>query len=208
MDKQAREARKMAKDLPFSKKVAYIWEYYKYWILGGLFLILAIGGTVYTIATRPTYDMTVGYYSEQPMSQETVAELEAFLEGYVEDYDGNGEVKVRVNLTSLATLGNTPDVDYALQQKLFAELASGTYPIILVDGMYYDLVAEGSFADAMESLRDMSQSPLADLLPEGIVQPFWCTRAIYGPEEKKEERILEHQRAIDMEVAIFGEREE
>ena len=208
MDRQAKEARKMAKDLPFGKKVAYIWEYYKYWILGGLFLILSIGGTAYSIATRPTYDMTVGYYSEQPISQETVAELETYLAGYVEDYDGDGEIAVKVNLTSTALLGNTADIDYAVQQKIFAELATGTYPIILVDGKYYDLVSEGSFADAMESMRDITQSQLINLLPEGIVQPFWCTRAIYGPEEKKEERILEHQRAIDMEVAIFGEREE
>lgn len=209
MDRQAREARKMAKNLPFGKRIAYIWEYYKYWILGAVFLILAAGGTIYTIVTRPTYDMTIGFYSEQAIGQDTIAELENFLAEYVEDYDGNGEKSVKVYVTSSALLGSTPEAEYAVQNKMFAELAAGSYPVYLVDGVYYNIVTDGSFEDTMESLRDVKASPMAIILPSEDAQPvFWCTRALYGPEEGKEKPMLEHERAVKMELAIFGEREQ
>lgn len=209
MDKQAKEARKMAKDLPVGKKISHIWEYYKYWILGGLFAVLVIGGTVYSVVTKPTYDLTVAYYSEEPVSPEKTEELEAYLASLIEDYDGNGETTVRVNVVSASTLGETADIEYAVQQKFVAELAAGSAPIFLVNGVYHETVTDESFSDTMESVREITaDTDFGALLGDKTENPvYWCTRVVYGTEQKKEERIQEHDHAAALEVAVLGERE-
>lgn len=208
MDKQAREARKMAKELPFGKKLPYIWMYYKYWILGISFLITLIAVSAYQIANRPEYDLEICYYAENGIADETVAALEEYFAGYVEDVTGDGIslVKVYVNAENLIGMGD--EASYMIQTKLLAELAAAEYSAFLFDGAYYEMVQRGTYEGSMESLRSIESVPeLKELipLPEGS-HLYWGTRALYETEMDKPEKVSLYHRVAEVEHAVFGER--
>ena len=105
MDKQAREARDMVKNMPLKEKIAHIWLYDKWWIIGITVVLLLIFGTVYEVMTRPTYDLEIGFYSEKYFSDETLAAMEEAIAPYVSDTDGDGEKTVKIYNVSLSAMG-------------------------------------------------------------------------------------------------------
>lgn len=208
MDKQAREARKMAKELPFREKVAHIWMYYKNWIIGSIIAAILIGTTAYQMVTRPSYDLELNFYSDKMLSEESVAALEQYIAGFVEDVDGDGEVTVKIYTNFASILGGGAEGTYAIQTKLMSELTAGEYSIYLFDESYSEQMTQGMYEGCMESMRNVSEVPELQALlklPEGT-NIYWGTRSLYETESEKEEKILAHDRAVAVEEAIFGER--
>lgn len=208
MDRQAREARQMAKELPFREKVAHIWMYYKNWIIGGIIAAILIGTTAYQMATRPSYDLELSFYAEKMLSEESVAKLEQYIAGFMEDVDGDGEVTVKIYTNFASILGGGAEGTYAIQTKLMSELAAGEYPVYLFDETYSEQMNQGMYEGCMESMRNVSEAPQLHALlklPEGT-NIYWGTRSLYESEQEKEEKILTHDRAIAVEEAIFGEK--
>lgn len=209
MDKQAREARRMAKELPLKAKISYIWTYYKWWIISISAAVLLIGGTAYEMATRPTYDLEIGFYSEKYMDEESIAALEEYFSQFVEDTDGDGKQTVRIYNTSISMMGGSGEGEMAIQSKFMAELSSGAYPVFMFDDYFYQIMQGESYHDTMESFRNIG----ALNLPENIHIPennhiYWATRALYANESKKESKVSLHDKTVELEYRIFGERTE
>ena len=208
MDKQAREARKMAKELPLREKISYIWMYYKEWIIGILFVVIALGTTVYQIATRETYDMEIGYYAEKMITKDTLAALEEYLANYVEDINGDGVSTVKVHPNIASVIGGGQDAMETVQNKLLSELTAAQYPVFFFGDFFYDIVQVGAFEGCMESLRNIEESEdLKNIInpPEGTMI-YWGTRTLYDAEMDKPEKVFIHQKAVETEEAILGER--
>lgn len=207
MDKQAKEAKQMAKNLPLKEKIGYIWLYYKWWIISVIALVLVIGGTVHEMVTRPKYDLEIAYYTEKSVPEETIVKLEEYFAQFVEDFDGDGNKAVRIYLTSMALGGENPEAQMALQMKFTAELSAGTYPVILSDEYFNEVLLQESYVGVGDKERAFTEvEALAEIsgAEEGN-NVYWRTRALYENEKKKEERVIQYQNSSKTEKAIFGE---
>ena len=208
MDKQAKEAKEMAKNLPIKEKISYIWMYYKWWIVGITAAILIIGGTVFEVLTRPTYDLEIAYYSNDVVSEETIAVMEEYFAQFVDDTDGNGEKNVKIYNTYLSLGGEDPTAQVMVQNKFVAELSSKSYSVFILDDTFAQIIQNDSFEGTLNELRDMAEYPeLKDKfkIKDGT-HVYWGTRTVYPSEADQEKRIVEYNRALQTETAIFGER--
>ena len=206
MDREAREARQMAKNLPFKAKMAHIWTYYKWWILGTVAAVLLIGGTIYEVLTRPSYDLEIGYYSEKYVSDETIQAMESYFSQYVEDIDGDGQKTVKIYSVSSSMAGESAEAQMAIQTKLMAELSAGSYPVFFFDETFCQMLQQDSYEGTMESFRDMAENPEmceAFGLEEGT-HVYWATRSLYQNETNKEDKQAEHDLAVSIEQSAFG----
>ncbi|MBQ2615083.1 MAG: hypothetical protein IJB80_07165 [Clostridia bacterium] len=209
MDKQAREAKQMVKELPFRDKVAHIWTYYRGIIITVLVIVLAIGGTAYQIATRPSYDLEISCYTKVGMTEEAIAALESYFAEYVEDLDGDGEKTVKIYDNVAASMGPEQDGVVIMQQKFTVEIAAAQYPVFLLDESFAAVAGKGDLDGTMESFRSIKTAPeIAEILnlPEGQ-ELYWSTRILYENEQDKPESLAKHQMAVAIEKALFGERE-
>ena len=208
MDNQTREARQMAKNLPLKDKIAHIWTYYKWWIIGVTVGVVLIAGTAYEIATRPTYDLEIGYYSDKYVSDETIAAMEAYFAQFVEDMDQDGQQTVKIYAVSASMMGGSGEGQMAIQSKFMAELSSGAYPVFFFDDTFFEMMKQDAYDGTMEFYRDMADIP--ELKEKFQIQDgshvYWATRELYQNEAKKEEKIAVHEHAVRTEQAIFGER--
>ncbi len=208
MDKQEREARQMAKELPFREKVSYIWMYYKNWIITGIVVLLMVGTTAYQIATRPTYDLEIGYYAEKTITDETITALEEYLANYVEDIDGDGVSTVKIYANIASVIGGGQEAMYAIQNKLLAELTTAQYPAYFFDDFFYDMMQKGDCEGCMESFRDVEESDALKTIinPDEGTKIYWGTRSLYETEKDKPKNVTLHEKAVEAEIDIFGDR--
>ena len=208
MDKQEREARQMAKELPFREKVSYIWMYYKTWIITSIVVLLVGGTTAYQIATRPTYDLEISYYAQNAITDKTIAALEEHLANYVEDIDGDGVSTVKIYANVASVIGGGPEAMYAIQNKLVMELTAAQYPVYFFDDYYYDMMQTGAYQGCIESLRNVEESDALKTIinPDEGTKIYWGTRSLYETEKDKPENITLHEKAVEAEIEIFGER--
>lgn len=130
------------------------WYYYKWYVIGGLFLLFALIIVVTQSVTREKYDASVIWAMHGYVDQPYVQELEKELEKYCEDMDGNGEVNVRVTLVTFTSEGGMPNsnVEFSMQQKLITQLSAGDVYIIVSDEITYESYL--SRLNAFEKIED------------------------------------------------------
>ncbi len=116
------------------------WYYYKWYVIGGLFLLFALVVAITSTATQEKYDASVIWamhgYVEQPYLDAMAEELEK----HCDDLDGNGEVNVRVILVTYTSDGGmlNGDVELSMQQKLVTQLSVGEVYIVIADEVSYE----------------------------------------------------------------------
>ncbi len=212
MDKQSKEAKEMAKNLPLKDKLLYIWEYYKSWIIGIPIALILIGSTIYEIATRPTYDMEISLFSECYFSDEMIIEMENYISQFVDDVDGNGIKNVKiyptngpVNKTGDLLVDSNKEAAVAIQTKFAAEITASSYPVYLLDDFFNNILDTPSYDGAFEKSVNINKSE--ELM--NIVNPaqgkniYWCTRALYEKEKDDEKRLAEYELAQKVQQSIF-----
>ncbi len=206
MDRQAREARESAKKLPFGKKVSYIWQYYKAWILTPLIIILVIGYTVYEIKSRPDYDLEATFYSESYVSDEQILAMEEYLSQFVEDRNKDGIQNIKLHLASVAMMDNEIEGVMAIHTKFSTDMAAGGDPVLLVDSAFHEVLENDVYAQAIETPRELTAiSEIREIFPfpEGI-KVYWVTRAVYHDKMDDAEVVELHETAVLTENNIFA----
>ena len=88
MDRDAREAKAMTKELPVKDRMANFWYYKKWWIIGIAAALIVVAITVFEIVNTPQYDLYVGYYSETAVSDETVNRIKETMLDFANDVNG------------------------------------------------------------------------------------------------------------------------
>ena len=141
----------------FSKLKSLIsnyWYYYKWYVIGGLFLLFALIVLLMQPATIEKYDASVIWAMKGYVDTPYLQEMEKELEKYCEDIDGNGEVNVRVILVTYTSDGGMPnsDVEFSMQQKLVTQLSAGDVYIVISDETAYE--NHISKLNAFEDLED------------------------------------------------------
>ncbi len=202
MDKQRKEAKELAKNLPFQKKVEHIWMYYKWWIISAIVVVALLVGTIYDVMTRPSYDMEMALYSKKYISENTVAALEEYLSPMVPDLDGDGERAVKIYAVSIDLIGEEEGTA-AVQTKLSTEILTGAYPVFLVDDGFYEILQLDGYRGAIESFREINEiKELSEILHlDGDEKMYWGTAVPYD-----DASVDVYDGAVQMETEIFGPR--
>jgi len=141
----------------FSKLKSFVsnyWYYYKWYVIGGLFLLFALIVLLMQSVTIEKYDASVIWAMKGYVDTPYLQEMEKELEKYCEDIDGNGEVNVRVILVTYTSDGGMPnsDVEFSMQQKLVTQLSAGDVYIVISDETAYE--NHISKLNAFEDLED------------------------------------------------------
>lgn len=206
MDKQTREARDMAKNLPFGEKIQHFWEYYKWRVVVVLFIAFLVISTIHQVITRVDYDLQVAYYGSVDFTEEQAAKLTEYLSGVIEDIDGNGEKNVNVVIMGSAFATENMQMKMALEQAFASEIAAGIYGAYILDEQYCEAYGPTSDAGVIETAFDMTQnSDISKPLGLGEEPLYWCTRRYYKNEQEDEEKQLIRHNALLAEALIKGE---
>lgn len=111
----------------------YFWMYYKWQTIGIVAIIAMVAITAVQCSTREKYDVTVTYAGAAYMDAETTDKLEAALEEYVTDIDGNGEKNVFVQQLTMSASGADAQMDMAMNDKHTVSLMEDTYHLYIYD---------------------------------------------------------------------------
>ena len=110
----------------------YFWMYYKWHVLGTLFVIIAVTVTIVQVATKPKYDLTVCFAGTAIIPEEIAVSIEDTLGPLCEDVDGNG--KKNITFTQLC-IDHKSDPEYAMSmmQKLNLMLTEDDVYLYIMD---------------------------------------------------------------------------
>lgn len=203
MDKQAREAKEMVKNMTIKEKFAHFWNYYKIHTIVTLVVLGLIGVTVYQFVTTEEYDLEIEFYGTRMVSEEQAAALEDYLKDYVDDMDGDGEKTVKLIRTgSLSEMGAA---GYG-NMKFTAELAAGQYAIYILNEEMYDLYMKNDEEMFIQSFDIRENPKCAELLgmSEADEPTYWCMVRLPDSIKDKPESKLKMQNAENATKAILN----
>ncbi len=206
MDRQTLDARESAKKLPFGKKIAHIWMYYKGWIIAPLLVVLAIAYTVYEVKSRPDYDLEATFFSEILIGEEQLIALEEYLSPFVVDRNGDGKTNIKLHSASVAMMDHEIEGAITINTKFSTDMAAGSDPVILVDRAFYEILMQDVYAQAIEEPKELTAIPELKeklALPDGEAV-YWVTRALYQDEIGDEKATILHDTAVKTEEKIFN----
>ena len=208
MDKQAKEAKEMVKNLPFKDKVKHFWYYYKIHTIAAAFILLLVGITIYQSVTQEKYDLEISYYGNELISEEQEKEIEEKLAQYVEDVDGDGQKKVHLIVNSILDEG-----EYAMyaNTKFTAEVSAAAYSAYILDESKYKLITDdgtdgNSGEDDMISAFDMRESEKCkEIFKLGDNPMYFCMIKPRNPEKAKKTELDSYNNAVLLGEALKGE---
>lgn len=109
----------------------YFWEYYKWHVIGGLFVIICVVTTAVQCATREKYDITVTYAGNLPFDTETQDKIEEALSPFVDDIDKDGKQSVFFQSLTISGAKGQEQYDMAIMTKLDLEFQNDCSNIFL-----------------------------------------------------------------------------
>jgi len=156
-----KEERETIKDAPFKKRMEYFWEYYKWWVIGGVFAIIVIVMTVRSIVTHKNDVLYVAMINcvEVAGSDAEGSIKEPFLTAHDFDYKKNNilfDIDLKMNFSSIAhkEANEIPEgyTDYVSitnssnsRQTLSVYIAAGTVDLMVSSENWFDEYAYGGF---------------------------------------------------------------
>lgn len=204
-------------DVPqtFAEKWENFWYYHKWHAIIALFLAVTLIIATVQCAERESYDSEFVLFSYNTFTAAEMDAVEAELEKYYPDLNGDGEVNVQVIDCSYSDK-ELSDQQAAKKQKLTAVLASHNNALIfIVDDETFKFLEqshEGFFVDTGLSQKEGRAEPLPqsfysavnEQLPEGFSLPegLYLTRRIadettlIGKSEGIEEKIAAADKTI------------
>ncbi len=206
MDKQTKEAKAMAKELPFKERLDHIWTYYKWRFIVGISVVLLIGFSIYQVVTKPTFDLEVVMYADAFVNDESIANLENYLSQFVEDVDGDGEKTVDVIYISTGGMDGNIEYQSGIQMKFVAELSADMYYPYILEGKFYELAQQEGYAEAFEEFTPVSQNEELNKIINPLQNGdfYWSTRTLYDRNKEKEDAAIKYNAAKELKNRVFG----
>ena len=111
----------------------YIWCYYKWYFIGGVFALFLIVTTCVQCATAVKYDATVTYVGQMVFSQEQQETIEVAMANEIDDATENGKLDVFFQSLTQQPAGAVQDPQYeqAMVIKAMVEYQSGEICLFL-----------------------------------------------------------------------------
>ncbi len=150
-----KEEREKIKNGTFKQKAAYFWEYYKWYVIVPVIVIVFLGTTIYQKVTAPEIILngillnTYNANSEEP-SQKVIDDFSKLQEIDTKEY----EVTLNTSMSFVAN-DTSGTANYESVQALMAWVAAGSVDFISGDhAAMTDLAYNGYFVDLREFLSD------------------------------------------------------
>ncbi|MCH5211061.1 MAG: hypothetical protein J1F01_08880 [Oscillospiraceae bacterium] len=143
----------------------YCWYYYKWHVTITLVAVIVAAVTIVQCVNRPIYDMTVIYAGHMNYSEGEKERLEAILNAYVTDIDGNGKTAVDFQRLMFSGAAGNEEYDYAMQTKLdltFTEKNTALYLMDREEAEFY--LKRSSVADAFMNTDDYAADTEKEIL--------------------------------------------
>lgn len=187
--------------MTFKQKIENYWYHYKWHTIIIVFFIITGLVCLVQCSTKEKPDDKALLYVNQNLLDNAANDLSDKLGGYIEDYNGNGEVLYRVNNVSYNS-NNLAGVNYSVtnSEKLLSALATAEYVLYIVDEHGYDYLSDNS-TEVFESYDfcpdkngtawnwkgSSLQQSLADSgLPENL---YFCIRKVDGTMVEKNKNV-------------------
>ena len=131
--------------MTFKQKIENFWYHYKWHTIIIVFFIITGLVCLVQCSTKEQPDDKALLYVNQNLLDNAANDLSDKLGGYIEDYNGNGEVLYRVNNVSYNS-NNLAGVNYSVtnSEKLLSALATAEYVLYIVDEHGYDYLSDNS----------------------------------------------------------------
>ena len=140
----------------------YFWMYYKGYVIGIGFLLIALVITVYQVATRPHYDTTIMYAGAISFPEEVSEYIENEVSQLCDDTDNNGEKAVMFNQLNIS-VGEDPEYSVAMSEKLYLTLAADEVYLYILDAeVAHPYLEEGSKSSVFIPLSEWCEKDIAD----------------------------------------------
>lgn len=170
----------------------YIWEYYKWYLLGGAFVIILVAMFLFQCTHRVKYDMTVVYAGHMTYSEEQQAKICGKAAEYVPDIDGNEKVNIYFQPLVFSDKAGNEEYDYAIQTKL--------------DLTFVDKYAYIYLMDEIETALYMQRDMIADIFePVSEFAPESNAETMAGDSDGVEHAIKLSESRLLKECGIDGE---
>ena len=187
--------------MTFKQKIENFWYHYKWHTIITVFFIITGLVCLVQCSTKEKPDDKALLYVNQNLLDNAANELSDKLSGYIEDYNGNGEVLYRVNNVSYNN-NNLAGVNYSVanSEKLLSALATAEYVLYIVDEHGYDYLSDNS-TEVFESYdfcpekngtawnwkgSNLQQSLADSGLPENL---YFCIRKVDGTMVEKNKNV-------------------
>jgi len=199
VDKQAREAREMTKQLKGKEKWKNFWYYYKYHTIAVIIAALVIAYSLAECANQTKYDLNVSCYTATYINNSNIDLFTREIEKNIDDINENEEIDadVVVNMTDLA---NPSEQTQAVFMKFFAELAGGEAFGYILDETFYQMLAKDN-EDSIETAIQIDNIPLIKEIfnPQENQKLYWITKSIYETEKGNPKKIAAHKNAVKVQ---------
>lgn len=113
----------------------YFWMYYKWGILGILFVSTIVGFTIKDCVTREKYDLEIVYMGRNTFPDEALDSVEEALREHIEDADNNKEKSILFLQMHVSDLQEYLEMSFALRTKRDFEMSDNRYAYMYI----YDL---------------------------------------------------------------------
>lgn len=133
--------------MSFYKKLQNLWYYYKYYVLFGALVLVAIIIATVSCANKKSFDVNVLYMTHE--YADIYDELDTLFSGYTNDLNGDGEANAQVITISYGTTLKEAQSAGATRA---ANLAAGKNVLFLVDEQNYTELKSAGFLMDISSL--------------------------------------------------------
>lgn len=150
------------KDMTIKGKVTYIWDYYKFWIIGAVVAVIVIVSVTKSIISnsRPIYlnailiNSNLEYDKSVALDQEFAKEVDVNLDEY--------QMPIDVSM-SFSMEGTYTQMDMAFQTKLVGAYSTGELDVVMGP---VEIMAGAANVDAYGNLDEMLPKDLIDYLKD------------------------------------------
>ncbi len=194
-------------------KLENFWYYYKWYVVGGIILVLSLLVGIRSCNRKVDADLQVLFAADRSPNSLLVAEMETWLAGMTEDRNGDGETVARVLTTATIDQWSGNNTAAMVVQATTGEavlyiLTDETYAIMHDNGMLQQLSGESSYLDGDRYL--LKKSGALDGVPafaaeEGEV--YLCIRKVAGSNMEGSEKHLEQEELAKSILAQLIENE-
>lgn len=143
----------------------YVWTYYKWHIMGPIFVIIFVLVTVYQCTHRTQYDLNIVYAGGMSFSDAQVEMIESEAASYADDVNGDGEVLVNFQQINFQNVAGSEEMDYNLQMKLDLQLQTKSTYLYIWDKDETDLMLARDEIDLVYvPVEDWAECDVSDRL--------------------------------------------
>ena len=196
MDRQAKEAKEMTKQLKGKEKWKNFWYYYKFHIIAIIFAVLLVSYSLAECIGKVKLDLSVSCYTATLIDDSKVNVLCDEFKKNIDDITGNDQIDVDivVNMTDIST---PSEQTQAVFMKFSAELAAGESFGYILDDRFLAMLKNGN-EDCFDAVIPIHNIPLIKetfSLEDGQ-NLYWLTKAVYENEKNNEKKFAAHENAV------------